>query len=159
MEKITFDIEIAMPMSSVYEIMTTLGGLRSWYARDITGDPKKGGELRLGFGEDLATHVTVTDYRPNNILTWTVLRSTFSKDPAEFPTVIRITLTESSTRGTLLAFRQEGWNEISEFYRISGYQWEKALQSLKLVCETGRGEPLTHAVAASRKATGWFPVS
>lgn len=159
MEKITFDIEIAMPMSSVYEIMTTLGGLRSWYSRDITGDPKKGGELKLGFGEEQATHVAVTDYRPNKMLTWTVLRSTFSKDPKEFPTVIRVTLTESSTRGTLLAFSQEGWKEITEFYRISGYQWEKALQSLKLVCETGRGEPLTHAVATSRKATGWFPVS
>lgn len=159
MEKITFDIEIAMPMSSVYEIMTTLGGLRSWYSRDITGDPKKGGELKLGFGEDQATHVAVADYRLNKMLKWTVLRSTFSKNEADFPTAIHITLSESTSRGTLLSFSQTGWNEITEFYRISGYQWEKALASLKLVCETGRGEPLTHSVATSRKATGWFPVS
>ena len=159
MEKITFDIEIAMPLSSVYEIMTTLGGLRSWYSRDITGDPKKGGELKLGFGPDQATHVAVTDYRKNKMLTWTVLRSTFSKDKSEFPTTVRIDLAESGGRGTLVKFSQGGWNEITEFYRISGYQWEKALQSLKLVCETGRGEPLTHSVATSRKATGWFPVS
>lgn len=159
MEKISFDIEIAMPMSSVYEIMTTLGGLRSWYSRDITGDPKKGGELKLGFGEDQATHVEVTDYRTNKMLKWTVLRSTFSKNKADFSTLIHITLGESPSRGTLLSFSQSGWNEITEFYRINGYQWEKALQSLKLVCETGRGEPLTHSVATSRKATGWFPVS
>ncbi|MES2668661.1 MAG: SRPBCC domain-containing protein [Patescibacteria group bacterium] len=159
MEKITFDIEIAMPIGSVYEIMTTLGGLRSWYSRDITGDPKKGGELKLGFGEEQATHVAVTDYRTNKMLKWTVLRSTFSKNAADFPTLIQVTFSESGSRGTLLSFSQSGWNEITEFYRISGYQWEKALQSLKLVCETGRGEPLTHSVATSRKATGWFPVS
>lgn len=159
MEKITFDIEIDMPLSSVYEIMTTLGGLRSWYSRDITGDPKKGGELRLGFGSDQATHVAVTDYRKNKMLMWTILKSTFSTNATEFPTVVRIDLCESEGRGTLLKFSQGDWTEITEFYRISGYQWQKALQSLKLVCETGRGEPLTHAVATSRKATGWFPVS
>jgi hypothetical protein len=159
MEKITFTADIAMPVGSVYEIMTTLGGLRSWYSRDITGDPKKGGELKLGFGPDQATYVTVTDYRKNKMLTWTVLRSTFSKDASEFPTVIRIDFAESPSRGTLISFTQGGWSEITEFYRINGYQWEKALKSLKLVCETGRGEPLTHSVATSRKATGWFPVS
>jgi len=159
MEKITFDIEIAMPMSSVYEIMTTLGGLRSWYSRDITGDPKKGGELKLGFGEDQATHIEVADYRKNKMLKWTVVRSTFSKNAADFPTTIQVSLSESPSRGTLLSFSQGSWNEITEFYRINGYQWEKALASLKLVCETGRGEPLTHSVATSRKATGWFPVS
>jgi len=148
-----------MPMSSVYEIMTTLGGLRSWYSRDITGDPKKGGELKLGFGEDQATHIEVADYRKNKMLKWTVVRSTFSKNAADFPTTIQVSLSESPSRGTLLSFSQGSWNEITEFYRINGYQWEKALASLKLVCETGRGEPLTHSVATSRKATGWFPVS
>jgi len=159
MEKITFEIEIAMPVSRVYEMATTLGGLRSWYSRDITGDPKKGGELRFGFGEDMATHIGVTDYRLNKMLTWTVLRSTFSKDESEFPTTVRIDFAESPSRGTLVKFSQSEWDGITEYYRMSGYQWEKALASLKLVCETGKGEPLTHAVATSRKATGWFPVS
>lgn len=148
-----------MPVGRVYEMVTTLGGLRSWYSRDITGDPKKGGELRLGFGEDMATHVSITDYRLNKMLVWTVLRSSFSKDATEFPTTVRIDFAESPSRGTLVKFSQSGWNEITEYYRINGYQWEKALQSLKLVCETGKGEPLTHSVATSRKATGWFPVS
>lgn len=159
MEKIAFDMEIAMPVGSVYEIMTTLGGLRSWYSRDITGDPKKGGALALGYGSDQATHIEVSDYRKNKMLKWTVLRSTLSANEADFPTTIRIDLAESESRGTLLSFRQGDWTEVTEFYRMNGYQWEKALQSLKLVCETGRGEPLTHAVATSRKATGWFPVS
>lgn len=159
MEKIAFSVDIAMPVGRVYEMMTTLGGLRSWYSRDITGELKKGGELKLGFGPDQATHVEVTDYRINKMLVWTVLRSTFSKDTSEFPTKIQITFAESPSRGTLVSFNQSGWSEITEFYRINGYQWEKALASLKLVCETGRGEPLTHSVATSRKATGWFPVS
>ncbi|HRH55975.1 MAG TPA: SRPBCC domain-containing protein [Candidatus Paceibacterota bacterium] len=159
MERIAFDLDIEMPVSGVYEMITSLGGLRSWLSRDISGSPAKGETLILGFGSEQSTHVLVTDCKPNKLLKWTVLRSTFTPNQEEFPTSVRIDLTENASRGTTLRMRHDGWNEITEFYRISGFQWEKALASLKLVCETGKGEPLTHAMLTSRKATGWFPVS
>lgn len=159
METITFTKTVAMPISSVYEILISLGGLRSWLTRDVTGDPKKGGELRLGFGTEQATTVRVEECTHNRLLVWSIVSSTFAKDSEGIGSRISFAVTESKDRGTLLTLKHTGWNGVSEFYRVSGYQWELALLSLVKVCETGRGEPLTPSMLTSRKATGWFPAS
>lgn len=148
-----------MPISGVYEMVTSLGGLRSWLSRDVTGDARKNGELRFGFGPEQATEVQVTDCKLNRTLVWTVTRSTFATDGSGIGTKVKFTFAESPSRGTLLTLEHNGWSEITPFYRICGYQWEQALESLKKVCETGRGEPITPSMLTNRKATGWFPVS
>jgi hypothetical protein len=159
METICLDIEIEKPIWEVYEIMSTLGGLRSWLTRDARGNPDKGGALELGFGPERSTSVKVADARKNKCMAWTITSSTFPASENGINTKIKFMLEESGMERTQVSVKHAGWEEIDEFYRVCGYQWESALHSLKKVCETGRGEPLTPSMLTSRKATGWFPTA
>jgi len=159
METIRLAAVIEKPMGEVFEMLSTLGGLRSWLSRDTTGVPKKGGEIRLGFGQEHFTTLEVMKSSANRSLSWALSASTFSKDGEGIGTRIAFKLAETQERGTRIELEHGGWEGVTEFYRLSGYQWEAALASLKKACETGYGDPITPKMLASRKASGWFPVA
>lgn len=159
METLHLSIDIEKSPSEVYEMISTLGGLRSWLTRDTTGAPKKGSELRFGFGPDNFTSVLVKDAKMNKSVSWDLVASAFSKNGEGIDTTVVFKLSEGVNRGTHISITHAGWSEVCEFYRISGYQWEKSLVSLKKACETGTGDPVKPTALVSRKASGWFPVT
>ena len=158
MEAIRAKTDIQAPLWEVYEIMSTLGGLRSWLTRDAQGDPAKGGTLTLGFGPERTMVMQVGIVRKNAYISWVLTDSTFPASESGQKTKIVFRLCEGEGRGTNVELEHSGWTDTNEFYRVSGYLWEQSLLSLKKVCETGRGEPITPAVLTTKKATGWFPV-
>ena len=48
---------------------------------------------------------------------------------------------EKRENGTFLKFSHLNWAEESEFYGFCNHHWGRFLDSLKSLCETGRGNP------------------
>ncbi|HWH07255.1 MAG TPA: SRPBCC domain-containing protein [Candidatus Paceibacterota bacterium] len=159
MELIRHTIAIESPVWEVYEIVSTLGGLRSWLSRDVQGNPRKDGELSLGFGPERSVTFHVLETKSNKRVSWKLTASTFDRSDAGIGTEVRFNMKEAGSKSTEIELTHTGWSEVDEYFRVCGYQWQKSLQSLKKVCETGLGEPLTPSMLVSKKATGWFPVT
>ncbi|MBA3789349.1 SRPBCC domain-containing protein [Patescibacteria group bacterium] len=159
MATITHRVEISASISEVYEVISTLGGLRSWWTTAIQGSPEKGGELRLGFGEGLTITLEVTEARKNKCLVWAVTSATFLLGKEWLGTKITFQLTEGQNRDTVVLFEHSNWKNAATSQGASATQWERSLLSLKKLCENGKGEPETPKKIQTKKASGWFPTA
>jgi len=159
MASITHRIDIKAPTGAVYEVIATLGGLRSWWSTGVEGNPEKGGMLRIRFDEERATSMAVEKTQKNKSVAWVVKESTFPEGADWAKTRIAFALSEGADRGTVLSFTHEGWKEGAASYALSDKRWGAALKSLSDLCETGKGRPETPKKKSAKKPTGWFPVS
>jgi hypothetical protein len=159
MASIPYRIEIQAPTGAVYEVVSTLGGLRSWWTTDLYGNPEKGGELKVGFGDDRASGMKVKDAKKNKSLALHVTSTTFPEGKDWVGTIITFAISESPSRGTIVVFEHAGWKENAVSFNMSKARWGRAMESLKELCETGKGKPEVKKQKPTKKATGWFPVS
>lgn len=159
MATITHTLTIKAPTGAVYEVISTLGGLRSWWSTGVHGNPEKGGALRIDFDEERTTNMLVSKTQKNKSVGWTVTGSTFPEGKDWLKTTISFDLSESADRGTILSFKHDGWKEKAPSFAHSSKRWGSALASLSNLCETGKGKPEVPKKKSAKKATGWFPVS
>ncbi len=147
--------EIKSSVSEVYEVLSTLGGLRSWWTTDVQGDPAKGGELRLSFGPEHVGVMHVADSRKNKWVIWTITSCTLPSNETWNETQISLRLLESPSRGTIAIFEHAGG---AAYEALCKGAWSDSIESLLLLCETGKGSPRTPK-RVHGKGTGWSPVS
>jgi uncharacterized protein YndB with AHSA1/START domain len=159
MTTITHHITIDASISEVYEVLGTLGGLRSWFTTAINGDPERDGKLTLGFGDTKELSITVTDAKKNKWIIWTVTGSNFAAGKEWVDTQISFRLLEGKNRDTSVDFEHARWKDDSKLKAAAVLQWELSLASLKKLCESGRGEPESPKRTATKKIRGWFPVT
>lgn len=159
MASIDHRILIKAPTGAVYEVISTLGGLRSWWSTGVHGNPEKGGALRIDFDEERATNMTVAKVQKNKSVAWMVTGSTFPEGKDWQKTTIAFDISEGADRGTVLTFTHNGWKDGAPSYALSSKRWGAALASLGSLCETGKGRPEVPKKKSAKKATGWFPVS
>ena len=76
MEKIYHYLIIKAPVSNVFEAITTINGLKSWWTTDTSGNPLVHGEIRFGFGSGYDL-MTVIASEKNKLVTWEVIQSSF----------------------------------------------------------------------------------
>ena len=133
--------EVKAPVTKVYEAISTVYGIRSWWTTDTTGIPEKGGELRFGFGDGAYTDVKVVETQKNKKIAWQCTGSTFSRGKEWVGTTITFNLSTEEGNETLVRFEHGGWKDETEFYGICTYHWGVFMTSLKALCETGKGNP------------------
>lgn len=141
MSVIKHALDIEAPLELVYGELTTLGGLRGWWTTDTTGNPEKGGELKFGFGGGRNNLMKVTENKRNKSVSWKVISSSFPLGKQWVGTQISFGLSEAKNRGTTVTFQHAGWAKETDFYELCSTEWERALHSLKKLCENGKGEP------------------
>jgi uncharacterized protein YndB with AHSA1/START domain len=140
MEKIFHNFGIKASMPKVYEALTTLEGLKNWWTRDTTGDPKSGGTLRFGFGPEMFNKMKVNGTEKDKAVTWKC-----TEGPAEWiDTTISFTLFVDQNNNTGVKFVHDKWKEMNDFYGVCNYHWALYMKSLKMFCETGAGTPHTY---------------
>ena len=159
MASISHRVEIKAPTGAVYEVISTLGGLRSWWSTGVHGNPEKGGALRIDFDETRSTSLSVTKAQKNKSAAWMVTSSNFPEGKDWLKTTILFDLSEGEDRGTVLSFSHDGWKDKAPSFALSSKRWNVALQSLAGLCENGKGKPEIPKKKNAKKATGWFPVS
>ena len=141
METITHSISIAKPTSEVFEAFTSLGGMRSWWTNAISGNPDKGGELKQEFGMDRHVVYLVTGLKKNSFMTLTGTSSNFAEGKELIGTTLTLKVATNAAHHTNLSFTYGEWKDKTPFYKSQSKAWDIHLQSLKKLCESGKGDP------------------
>ena len=128
---------IKAPVAKVYEAISTIQGLKSWWTSDVSGEDKQGGVLRFGFGTEFQNKMKIISQKKNLRLAWQCTDG----PPDWIGTRLSFDLVEDKDKNTVVKFAHDGWKEASEFYANCNYHWGLYMRSLKALCETGTGSP------------------
>jgi len=140
MEKIFHVFDIKAPAAKVYEAISTLHGLSGWWAKDTSGSPAIGGEIRFGFG-GYYNIMKVKELLENKFVQWEVIYSNFPSGYEWIGTIISFTLEEQKDGITSVIFEHSNWQEATDFFGVCNFHWGVSMVSLKLLCVTGAGAP------------------
>jgi uncharacterized protein YndB with AHSA1/START domain len=141
METITHSITIQVPPAEVFEAFSSLGGIRSWWTNAISGNPDKGGELKMEIGMNRHILFSVSGLKKNSFMALTALSSNFPEGQELVGTETTLKVATNASRTTNLVFTQSGWKEKTPLYKTTTKQWLTRLESLKKLCESGKGDP------------------
>jgi uncharacterized protein YndB with AHSA1/START domain len=132
-------IHFSAPPEKVFDALTTLTGLASWWA-PVTGSGAEGGELcfSYGAGQTLVVHVEEA-HRPSTVV-WHV--ESCNVVPDWVGTSPAFTVTPSGAGGSELTFRHEGLGPQLECYDQCRAGWDHFLPSLHDYVESGTGAPI-----------------
>jgi len=121
--------------AAAFEALTTIEGLRGWWAADTNGDPAVGGVIEFRFdagGIDMEVVELVTSER----VVWRVVGG-----PDEWAgTTVTWQLSQEGD-WTIILFSHDAWAERGEFMHHCSTKWALFLMSLKQLLETGAGAP------------------
>ncbi|HEV7230396.1 MAG TPA: SRPBCC domain-containing protein [Bacteroidia bacterium] len=125
--------------AKVYEAITQIEGLKSWWTAEVTGDERQGGTVRFGFGKEFFNKMKIISMKKDLRLAWQC-----SDGPPEWiGTRLSFDLETDKEKNTVVLFSHDGWKEQGSFYASCNYHWGLYLRSLKQYCETGKGTPHT----------------
>jgi len=126
---------IAVPQEQVYNAISTIEGLKSWWTTQTTGESTPGGTIAFrfnGFGPDFK----VTGQTENNSVSWECVAG--FDDWIGTTITIRLDQNEGKTR---VRFEHGGWAEATDNYAACSFSWGRYLESLRQYCQTGAGVP------------------
>jgi len=141
MATIKHNFTIVAPREQVFQAVSTLDGLNGWWTTGTTGNPNRGGKLRFEFDNGCYNLMQVTDVRRNKFAAWKCRESSFPSGREWIGTVVTFRLSKDGERNTQVEFEHGGWRKASDFYGRCNFHWGRFMVSLKLLCETSRGEP------------------
>jgi hypothetical protein len=144
METKSQNISIESTPSTVFEVISTLGGLRSWWTNALSGNPDKNGDLVVLIGGGQQITYNVSALKKNSSMTLKVTDGILNEESereALMGTSVTLKLSGGGTRNTHVECMHDGWAKTDAFYKRYYVQWESRLASLKKLCEDGKGDP------------------
>jgi uncharacterized protein YndB with AHSA1/START domain len=119
----------------VFDALTTIDGLRSWWVSGAKGDAKKNGRIDFGFCE-----MQVLAAEQGKLVQWRCVSG-----PKEWiDTEVTFRIREDSE--TFVVFAHSGWREPVEFMHHCSTKWGTFLLSLRDEVERGAGRPIPNDV-------------
>ncbi|MDV7339738.1 SRPBCC domain-containing protein [Terasakiella sp. A23] len=125
--------------NKVFDALTTLNGLNSWWTTHTSGNPDAGGKLEFRF-PTMGPDMEVTQVTKDHII-WTVTAGI----EEWIGTQIHFNIEETDTQ-TLLYFKHADWAEEIPFFHHCSTKWAVFMLSLKQYLETGSGRPFPNDV-------------
>lgn len=126
---------IKVPVSKVYEALSTQQGLSEVWTMQLQVKPEIGFVNEFTFGNE-TDKMKVTRLIPNKLIEWECIDSA----PEWIGTIISFELIDKGEK-TDIRLKQDGWEEVGDFFRSCNYHWGWFLYSLKCYCEDGHGIP------------------
>ena len=137
MKRIIHAVQIRTPPTKVYEALTTERGLSGWWTTKVTVDGREGGIIDFVFHADFHPKMKQTTLIPGRLVEWLCVGGHDNWQDNTFQFAV-----ESRDGETMLLFRQDYAQELSdEVYGIYNFNWAYYLNSLKSLCESGKGAP------------------
>jgi uncharacterized protein YndB with AHSA1/START domain len=131
-------------VEKVYDALTTVDGLASWWTADTQGSPAVGSVLEFRFPPIGGFDMEVVESVPPKRVSWRVVDG-----PAEWiGTTIDWDLRQDGA-WTIVLFSHRGWAEPVEFMHHCSTKWATFLMSLRSFVETGTGAPAPQDVVIS----------
>ena len=141
MADILHRVGIKAPVSAVYQALTTLDGLASWWTSDTQGDASQGGVIKFVFGKVGFFDMKVLELHANQRVLWQV-----QDGPAEWIDTQVVWDLKQDGEYCIVLFKHQGWREPVEFMHHCSTKWAIFLMSLKTQLETGKGSPAPNDV-------------
>ena len=128
-------IKIRSTPESVYQAIARAEGIRNWWTRDASIEPKVGANGEMSFyGKRFVAKLKVEELKPNSLVRWSVTNEAWDGKEVEFAL-------RSNAGTTVLAFAHRGFKQADDKYASANTRWGFYLLSLKRYLETGTGTP------------------
>jgi len=129
-------VGIKAPAGQVFRALTEPAGLAGWWTRDVAAEPAAGAVNQFRFGDKGYNQMKVVELVPSARVRWLCV------DGAEEWIGTKVSFDFKQQDGlTIVLFAQRGWREPVEFMHYCSTKWGTYMQSLKSLCETGKGTP------------------
>lgn len=136
MADIVHRVGIKATPKKVFEALSTIKGLSSWWVTDTSGDAQKGGIILFGFAD-----MKVVESKPNTLVKWKCV-----KGPKEWVGT-ELTFQLKHKQGqTFVLFTHANWKEAKEFMYHCSTKWAVFLLSLKNWVEREEGRPYPYDI-------------
>jgi uncharacterized protein YndB with AHSA1/START domain len=126
---------------AVYNALTTIEGLSNWWTVDTSGNSNPGGVLKFRF-DGQGPDMKVMDLKPGKSVTWECL------DKIGWPGHILTFSLDENEGKTRVRFSHEGWDVQDDFFANCNFSWGRYLESLRQLCQTGKGAAYQSAVSS-----------
>jgi len=127
---------ISAPREKVYAEISTAEGVSKWWSIGATGENKVGATLTVPFGTYSTMKFKITELIPNKKVEW---ECTGGQDEW-IGNILSFNLDENDGK-TRVRFEHGGWKETGDNYAASTFSWSLYLQSLRNLCQEGKGKP------------------
>ncbi|NML19528.1 SRPBCC domain-containing protein [Pseudoflavitalea sp. G-6-1-2] len=135
MADIRHKLTIKAAPAEVYHAITTQEGLSHWWCRNTVAKTETGFVNRFSFGK-FVIEMKIMQLAPTQKVVWECLAAT----EEWIGTKVTFDL-EDKDGNTVLRFGHTGWETQTDLFAVCSFDWAMFLRSLKLLCETGEGEP------------------
>ncbi len=136
MSNIRHNLTIAATIKEVYDAITLEKGLKGWWTNECSAKSEEGNINHFIFGEEYFNKMKILKLNSPKEIYWECLDG----DKEWVGTKISFELKEKDNM-TFLKFSHLGWEDESEFFGFCNHHWGRFLDSLKSLCETGKGQP------------------
>ncbi len=132
---IVHSIDIATTPERLYDALTTRKGIAGWWTPDVKAEPVVGTVNEMSFvGTTLKFRVD--ELEPARHVAW----SSVDVPPQWKNTQVIFDITPEEDMVNL-KFRHNGFTSLDGDFGITSYSWAQYVRSIKLLLETGEGEP------------------
>jgi len=133
---IKLQLEINATQAQVYKKLTSIEGLRNWWTDQTTGSTDINNLIDFRFGDLYFIQMKVIKLEKDKLVQWQCIKA----DEDWIGTIISFKL-DSGGDKTLLRFTHDKWPTHGDFFAHCNLSWAKYLLSLRLLLETGNGQP------------------
>jgi len=157
MPNIRHEVLIGASPEKVYDAITSAEGISAWWSPGTKATPETGSIVHIPFGSNYFKEMKITDLKPYKLVTWNCIagvsewigtKLSFQFQPGDKKNLLQSRYEINgqveqlkSNEGTLLIFHHDDWKEYTPMFAECSYTWGQFLRSLKLYCETGKGQP------------------
>jgi uncharacterized protein YndB with AHSA1/START domain len=138
MESIAHRVTIKASRHAVFTAISTIEGLKGWYAKDVKGKSEKDGELTFAFPEhDCSFRWKLTELEPDSLVRWHC-----EAGPGQAKgTDATFRLSEKAADKTVVEFDHEGFRESDDKLKTCNTLWGSLMLRLKNYAETKQPQP------------------
>lgn len=136
MKSVEHSFQSKISSTQVYNALTTIEGLSSWWTADTIGSAALGDSLYFSFGQYAMFEFQVALLDPGKLVSWKFLHG----NPDWVNTYVTFVLEEEGDE-TTVNFVHDGFADDFDNFENTQIAWQDYLSSLQQYCETGKGNP------------------
>lgn len=158
MPNIRHEVLIVASVEKIYGAITSQEGLSAWWTPDTKAKPELDSISRFTFGSGYFKEMKIIELVPYNQVKWLCVTGaaewlgtslSFTLQPGDKDSLSKshpeakdqIHQGMIGETATILALHHDSWKDYTPMFADCNYTWGQFLRSLKLFCETGKGQP------------------
>jgi hypothetical protein len=136
MAELKFMIDVDCDSDLLYQQLSTISGLSTWWTRYTSKDNDKANRIHFDFANEARISIEVMETNKSDLVKWKYVGS----DPEWKGSVIQFEIMEKEGVCSL-RFHHYDLPAYTDFIARCNFSWSNYLRSLKNLCESGTGNP------------------